>query len=131
MSTWAERHYAESREHAIAYVAGFLASENPQCQKCKLPAVVQLVQPLTGYTWQACRRHAAGVLDMLVGVNLAVLRPVCEHCGDEMPVPRREQGGGRTKRYCSTRCRTAAYRLRQWPTDTLHAALGTEPANRL
>lgn len=47
-----------------------------------------------------------------------------------MPVPARPQGGGRTKRYCGPRCRTAAYRARppSWAPDTLHAALGTVPA---
>lgn len=55
-------------------------------------------------------------------------RPVCEHCGADMPVPAREQGGGRTKRYCSGRCRTAAHRARppSWGPDTLHGALGTD-----
>lgn len=58
------------------------------------------------------------------------LRPVCERCGAAMPVPARTQGGGRTKRYCSTRCRVAAHRLRTDP-GTLHGAFGTEPANRI
>lgn len=41
------------------------------------------------------------------------LRPVCEQCGSAMSTPAREQGGGRTKRYCSGACRVAAHRQRR------------------
>lgn len=46
------------------------------------------------------------------------LVPICDRCGTHMDVPDREQGGGRTKRYCSTACRVAAHRDRSLETGT-------------
>lgn len=40
----------------------------------------------------------------------------CAWCRDPMPVPARPQGGGKTKLYCSDRCRIAAYWWRKDPT---------------
>jgi hypothetical protein len=107
------------------------------------------------YELDLCTEHAAAVRDTMcsmvgaarrahgrlpvrhledvrtpVGTS-SLRRPVCQHCGEWMTVPDREQGGGRTKRYCSGRCRTAASRAAKasaWPVDTLHAALGVERA---
>lgn len=43
----------------------------------------------------------------------------CSWCRDPMPVPERQQGGGRTKRFCSAQCRLAANR---WQNDPEHNA---------
>lgn len=38
----------------------------------------------------------------------------CEQCGADMHMPAaRPQGGGRTKRFCSGRCRTESHRANQ------------------
>lgn len=76
-----------------------------------------------------CARHLDQA-ERLFAPVAAAKRPVCIRCGEAMPVPEREQGGGRTKLYCSTRCRVAAHRARPapWSSDTLHGSLGTEKA---
>lgn len=39
----------------------------------------------------------------------------CAWCADPMPVPSREQGGGRTKRFCSPACKQAHHRWSRNP----------------
>jgi hypothetical protein len=39
----------------------------------------------------------------------------CAWCLDWMPVPDREQGGGRSKKFCSPACKQAEYRHRKQP----------------
>jgi hypothetical protein len=101
------------------------------CQWCGKPGLVKMLHGATEYTWTACAKHADRALDMVRLAQSNSLAPVCLHCGDRMPVPARPQGGGKTKRYCSPRCRTAAHRAGQNRVNaplTLHEALGTEPA---
>lgn len=45
----------------------------------------------------------------------ARLNGKCAWCTDPMPVPARQQGGGRTKRFCSAACKQAHHRWTQDP----------------
>jgi hypothetical protein len=41
------------------------------------------------------------------------IRRRCAECGQPLPPLRRSGSGGRNRRYCSDRCRQAAYRRRK------------------
>ncbi|MCW2853487.1 MAG: hypothetical protein JWM84_3151 [Nocardioides sp.] len=60
--------------------------------------------------WLPAALRAAGLEEAPQPFGHPGRRPICEQCGSRMDVPNREQGGGRTKRFCSSRCRTAAHR---------------------
>jgi hypothetical protein len=111
---------------ARSVVSGFLGV-TCQIVRCRSGARYQVRDLAAGDTVYVCGEHFEDAEELL---GAAWLLPVCEQCGADMPVPERAQGGGRTKRFCSGRCRTAAHRARPaaWAADTIHAVAGVERA---